>query len=253
MEKILSYRKTEDGEMEFYVKFHNKSYLHCEWIPEEELAQERAGLTRIRRFLSRPLSVRHYSDKHIFNPEFTQIDRVVTGWEHPDADADDETKTTWSYLVKWVNLPYGDATWELKEDLLKLPDGEERLRDFENRPTLEYRRQHTAPWDAERPKPDSLTHLTESPIYKGQNTLFPYQLEGLNWLVHCWAARQSCIIADEMGLGKTVQSVVFLNYLYETFNIRGPFLIIAPLSTIPHWQREFESWTSKLDHYICGL
>jgi chromodomain-helicase-DNA-binding protein 7 len=24
---------------------------------------------------------------------------------------------------------------------------------------------------------------------------------------------------------------------------RGPFLIVAPLSTIPHWQREFSGWT----------
>jgi chromodomain-helicase-DNA-binding protein 7 len=25
---------------------------------------------------------------------------------------------------------------------------------------------------------------------------------------------------------------------------RGPFLIVAPLSTIPHWQREFQGWTN---------
>ena len=45
-----------------------------------------------------------------------------------------------------------------------------------------------------------------------------------------------------MGLGKTIQS---LSFIYETFKygIRGPFLIIAPLSTIPNWQREFEGWT----------
>ncbi len=27
------------------------------------------------------------------------------------------------------------------------------------------------------------------------------------------------------------------------YKIRGPFLVIAPLSTIPHWKREFENWT----------
>jgi SNF2 family DNA or RNA helicase len=26
--------------------------------------------------------------------------------------------------------------------------------------------------------------------------------------------------------------------------IRGPFLIVAPLSTLPHWQREFEAWSN---------
>lgn len=45
-----------------------------------------------------------------------------------------------------------------------------------------------------------------------------------------------------MGLGKTIQSIAFINAVYEC-GIRGPFLVIAPLSTIPNWQREFEAWT----------
>lgn len=55
-------------------------------------------------------------------------------------------------------------------------------------------------------------------------------------------SRKNCILADEMGLGKTIQSITFL---YEIFNmgIRGPFLIIAPLSTITNWEREFRTWT----------
>ncbi|RKP19872.1 hypothetical protein ROZALSC1DRAFT_817, partial [Rozella allomycis CSF55] len=70
-----------------------------------------------------------------------------------------------------------------------------------------------------------------------------YQLEGLNWLMFCYLKNQGSIIADEMGLGKTVQSVSFLDQLYRKFKIRGPFLVIAPLSTIPHWEREFKGWT----------
>jgi SNF2 family DNA or RNA helicase len=31
--------------------------------------------------------------------------------------------------------------------------------------------------------------------------------------------------------------------LYKSHKIRGPFLVIAPLSTIAHWKREFEAWT----------
>ena len=42
------------------------------------------------------------------------------------------------------------------------------------------------------------------------------------------------------GLGKTVQVVTFLDHLYEVEQIRGPFLIAVPLSTIEHWKREFE-------------
>jgi len=47
-----------------------------------------------------------------------------------------------------------------------------------------------------------------------------------------------------MGLGKTVQTVSVVNHLFEKLNIWGPFLIVAPLITVPHWQREFEGWTN---------
>ena len=39
-----------------------------------------------------------------------------------------------------------------------------------------------------------------------------------------------------------VQSVSFLNYLWQVQGIPGPFLVVAPLSTLPHWQREFERY-----------
>lgn len=45
-----------------------------------------------------------------------------------------------------------------------------------------------------------------------------------------------------MGLGKTVQSITFLQEAVNA-GIRGPFLIIVPLSTVGNWQREFETWT----------
>lgn len=54
--------------------------------------------------------------------------------------------------------------------------------------------------------------------------------------------RRNCILADEMGLGKTIQSITYLEEMYRV-GIRGPFLIIAPLSTITNWEREFRTWT----------
>lgn len=29
----------------------------------------------------------------------------------------------------------------------------------------------------------------------------------------------------------------------QRYGVRGPFLVIAPLSTISNWQREFETWS----------
>jgi len=93
-----------------------------------------------------------------------------------------------------------------------------------------------------KPNAAAWVKLEESPVYKSNNILRPYQLEGLNWLLFSWYNGHNCILADEMGLGKTIQSLTFVDAVYK-YGIRGPFLIIAPLSTIPNWQREFESWT----------
>merc|ERR1711962_366241 len=50
-------------------------------------------------------------------------------------------------------------------------------------------------------------------------------------------------MADEMGLGKTVQSVCFVNKVFET-GYAFPVMIVAPLSTLVHWEREFKNWSN---------
>ena len=82
----------------------------------------------------------------------------------------------------------------------------------------------------------------EAPAYKNNNTLRDYQLEGVNWLLFSWFNGRNCLLADEMGLGKTIQSLAFLDGIYD-YGVHGPFMVIAPLSTIPNWQREFELWS----------
>ncbi|VEL24079.1 unnamed protein product [Protopolystoma xenopodis] len=93
-----------------------------------------------------------------------------------------------------------------------------------------------------RPDRSSWEPITHENSWKGTNKLREYQIEGVNWLAFCWFNHRNCILADEMGLGKTVQSIAFL---LEVFNagVRGPFLIIVPLSTVGNWQREFENWS----------
>ncbi|KAJ4353856.1 putative DNA helicase ino80 [Didymosphaeria variabile] len=69
-------------------------------------------------------------------------------------------------------------------------------------------------------------------------TLKEYQLKGLNWLVNLYEQGINGILADEMGLGKTVQSISVMAYLAEKHNYWGPFLVIAPASTLHNWQQE---------------
>ena len=72
-----------------------------------------------------------------------------------------------------------------------------------------------------------------------------YQLEGLNWLASLYENGLNGILADEMGLGKTIQTISFLAFLREK-GTTGPFLVVAPLSTLSNWIDEFERWTPSI-------
>jgi ATP-dependent DNA helicase len=53
------------------------------------------------------------------------------------------------------------------------------------------------------------------------------------------------ILADEMGLGKTIQVIAFLSHL-RINGVFGPFLIVAPLSTLPNWTNEIQKWCPSM-------
>ncbi|KAK9453161.1 SNF2 family N-terminal domain-containing protein [Dipodascopsis uninucleata] len=69
-----------------------------------------------------------------------------------------------------------------------------------------------------------------------------YQLAGLEWLISLYENGLNGILADEMGLGKTLQTISFLAFLREKGTM-GPFLIVAPLSTLKNWVNEVEKFT----------
>jgi DNA helicase INO80 len=65
-----------------------------------------------------------------------------------------------------------------------------------------------------------------------------YQQKGLAWLANLFDQSINGILADEMGLGKTIQSIALLAHLAEKRNVWGPFLVVAPSSTLHNWYQE---------------
>lgn len=83
-----------------------------------------------------------------------------------------------------------------------------------------------------------------APYRGGPLQLRPYQIDGVAWLAYNYLHKRSAILADEMGLGKTVQTVSLVRMVKERYGDARPALIVAPLSTLGHWQREFRHWTA---------
>lgn len=76
--------------------------------------------------------------------------------------------------------------------------------------------------------------------------LRPYQVEGVQFLLDHFHSGVAAILADDMGLGKTPQIASFLSVLHQLHGIKGPHLIIVPLSTITTWARELSRWAPAL-------
>ena len=75
-----------------------------------------------------------------------------------------------------------------------------------------------------------------------------YQLDGMEWLQGLFEHGINGILADEMGLGKTIQSIALILSLIEQ-NVIGPFMIAAPLSTLPNWMAEFNKFAPEVFIY----
>ncbi|XP_046884857.1 lymphoid-specific helicase [Hypomesus transpacificus] len=72
-----------------------------------------------------------------------------------------------------------------------------------------------------------------------------YQIEGVEWLRMLWENGINGILADEMGLGKTIQCIAHVAMMVEK-KVLGPFLVVAPLSTLPNWINEFKRFTPEV-------
>ena len=133
-------------------------------------------------------------------------------------------------LVKWCGLGYSESTWEWCDELTEKGDAE-ALGAFR------------AKFAEGPPKPSATRTPPETmPAFLGARELRSYQRESLRWMMANRYAGRNCILGDEMGLGKTAQSAAALAFMRQFLGL-GPFLVVAPLTTLGHWAREVSSWT----------
>ena len=147
----------------------------------------------------------------------------------------EEDTSTREFFVKWSNLNYEDATWE-EESVIKAHYGEA---------LSEYNRRKEATNSNPRNFKESMKNVVVQPSVLGcgcSHRLRDYQLEGLKFLLAGWHKGHGLILADEMGLSKTIQTVALFCHLYE-MGVPGPFLVVAPLSTVPNWVNEFKRFS----------
>ena len=83
------------------------------------------------------------------------------------------------------------------------------------------------------------------PMLLENGTMRNYQLDGFTWLTTLYENGINGILGDEMGLGKTIQTIALICHLIQK-GVSGPYLVIAPLSTLPNWMAEFKRFSPKV-------
>ena len=237
-------KEAEEGETDkYYVKFVDKAYIHCQWLTEKEIKDLEGGEAALQKFqrkmkrmeLSPSISIENlltFDDSEV-NSVWFEIDRIIDD-RRDENNSDDEDV---EFRVKWQSLDYTESTWEKKEDI----KDQHKIDEYYQR--IHHSNPTKIPSRWKRPDPSKFVPLEEAPPSKNGDELRDYQMDGLNWLRSCWFNKMNNILADEMGLGKTAQIVRMLSDLSVNEGIDGPFLVVAPLSTLNHWRNEFEKWS----------
>jgi len=143
----------------------------------------------------------------------------VTNFEDLDFDAEDDT------ALKEAALANAQSAIQDAQDQARAFNGEAQMAALDD-----------SEMNFQNPTMAGDVQVAQPKMLHAQ--LKEYQLKGLNWLVNLYEQGINGILADEMGLGKTVQSISVMAYLAEQHNIWGPFLVIAPSSTLHNWQQE---------------
>ncbi|KAF7513263.1 putative DNA helicase ino80 [Endocarpon pusillum] len=151
----------------------------------------------------------------------------VTNFEDLDFDAEDDA------ALKEAAIANAQSAIQEAQDKARAFNGDNQMAAFDDT-ELNFQNP-TSLGDVQVSQPDML-----------QAQLKEYQLKGLNWLVNLYEQGINGILADEMGLGKTVQSISVMGYLAEHHNIWGPFLVIAPSSTLHNWQQEIARFVPSI-------
>lgn len=245
----------QSGEVQYLIKWKNWSHIHNTWETEETLKQQNVkGMKKLDNFKKKEqdrkkwLKTASPEDVEYLNCQQELMDDLHSQYQLVERIIGHSNQKSAAgypdYLCKWQGLSYSECSWE--DGALIARKFQKCITEYMSRNQCKNIPSRDCKVLKQRPR---FVPMKKQPSYicvEGLE-LRDYQLDGLNWMAHSWCKGNSCILADEMGLGKTIQTISFLNYLFNEHQLYGPFLLVVPLSTLTSWQREIQLWASQMN------
>uniref|UniRef100_A0A8C4IBL5 DNA helicase n=1 Tax=Dicentrarchus labrax TaxID=13489 RepID=A0A8C4IBL5_DICLA len=245
----------EVGEIQYLIKWKNWAHIHNTWETEETLKlQNVKGMKKLDNFKKKDQEKKKWlkaaspEDIEYFNCQEELMDDLHSQYQLVERIIGHSNQKSAAgypdYLCKWQGLPYSECSWE--DGALIAKKFQKCIDDYMSRNQSKTIPSRDCKVLKQRPR---FVPMKKQPAYIGGDglELRDYQLDSLNWMAHSWCKGNSCILADEMGLGKTIQTISFLNYLFNEHQLYGPFLLVVPLSTLTSWQRENQLWAPQMN------
>uniref|UniRef100_A0A4W6DQ42 Chromodomain helicase DNA binding protein 1 n=1 Tax=Lates calcarifer TaxID=8187 RepID=A0A4W6DQ42_LATCA len=252
----------EAGEIQYLIKWKNWAHIHNTWETEETLKlQNVKGMKKLDNFKKKEQEKKKWlkaaspEDIEYFNcqeelmddlhSQYQLVERIIGALHIFYCHSNQKSAAGYpDYLCKWQGLPYSECSWE--DGALIAKKFQKCIDDYMSRNQSKTIPSRDCKVLKQRPR---FVPMKKQPAYIGGDglELRDYQLDSLNWMAHSWCKGNSCILADEMGLGKTIQTICFLNYLFNEHQLYGPFLLVVPLSTLTSWQREIQLWAPQMN------
>ncbi|XP_057176821.1 chromodomain-helicase-DNA-binding protein 1-like isoform X2 [Triplophysa rosa] len=245
----------QSGDVQYLIKWKNWSHIHNTWETEETLKQQNVkGMKKLDNFKKKEQDKKKWlktaspEDVEYLNCQQELMDDLHSQYQLVERIIGHSNQKSAAgypdYLCKWQGLPYFECSWE--DGALIGRKFQKCINEYMSRNQCKTIPSRECKVLKQRPR---FVPMKKQPHYIGGEglELRDYQLDSLNWMAHSWCKGNSCILADEMGLGKTIQTISFLNYLFNEHQLYGPFLLVVPLSTLTSWQREIQLWAPQMN------
>ncbi|KKK24143.1 hypothetical protein AOCH_003486 [Aspergillus ochraceoroseus] len=248
-----------ETEKEYLIKWKDKSYAHCTWMPGSwawgfiNPHMRRAFLRSEKSLTPRMTSEEAIPEDFlrvdiVFDVKYSsdQDDLHVPGQDY-EADLQRVDDISQAY-VKFKGLPYEEAVWEsppTRSNTESWNDFMSAYEDWVKKAYVSIPNQTCLQKHLTHVRKQKFKSLDSQPDTMTGGEIMDYQQDGLNWLYYKWFKNQNAILADEMGLGKTIQVIALLATLIQ-YHKCWPFLIVVPNSTCPNWRKEIKTWVPSI-------
>ncbi|KAK0373817.1 SNF2 family domain-containing protein [Colletotrichum limetticola] len=256
LEEGKTYSDFNEDEKEYLIKWQDKSYFHCSWMPGAWLFHIAAGVMRnsfAKKDADQNLALR-FTEAEAIPQDALMADVIFEAKVKGEKartleDEMERIESVDKIFVKFQGLGYDETVWDSppKSDAgevytaFKAAYYEYLTGKYFTSSTNAKMKERVNKW-----KDKEFVKLAQQPPGLRRGKLMEYQIEGVNWMLWNYHSEKNAILADEMGLGKTVQVVGLISTLVHGDPKCWPFLVVVPNSTCPNWRREIKQWAPDL-------